>query len=480
MNDYNIDYGSLDMSSAITEAERCKACRLPLCTKACPLNVNVKKILAHVKNCDYNAAYNELVSKNALPEYTAYLCTERPLCIANCAIRTTKEGFIIKTSSKGRIDIPGIEKFIISYVRQTNSDDFLIRSKSKKRVAIIGSNSAAISCAIILSMNGFNISIYEKDNLIAQDLRLGLLNYKIANQIVEQYEEDLVTHGVQIYKNQSINADFDLLKLRRDYDYLVLTSNFEKTDALNIQGETKSYTLPINDVLRLVMYTKDFVKLTNRNEYFKTDDNVIIIGSSSVSLDTARIVHKFVKNVNLTFVNSNKNVGVRNDELEKNQLKSINIRYNIKPIKIEIIDRKVRVTFRKTKNVVDEKNRPILEDIFDSEWSETCDHLIIDSITSSSLNDQITKLPGISFNKDLTVVVDEKYVASNDGSVYCCGELIGSINSILDSIREGMKIAKSIIAEAGGDLQDYKDELNEILRKQNANSLKNSIEDDDE
>lgn len=451
-----------DIASALDEIDKCKYCKDAKCTNICPFKVDIKKILELIQKGKYEDALSELLSKNIMPEYTSYICDERPLCVAKCMEVNSKKHIFDFNSSNTYVNFPELERFILTHVRDTMNNKTFEVDKVNKKVAIIGSNAIGLSCAYLLALKGYDVTIIEKDILLAQDMRLGLINANKANEIVDRYEEDLKALGVTILTNQAINVDFDLSKLKREYNYLVLTSNFEVASTINIPGETKAFSSPINDVLHLVSYTKDFVKLTNRNEYFKEDDKVIVIGASNLALDTARIVHKFCDNVTLSFMNNSKNIGVSNDELEKNELKNLNVQFNARPIKISIVNREVQVTYRKTKNVLDEHMRKELEDVFDTEWTETCDHLIIDSDVASSINDQIAKLSGIQLNKDQTVKVDENNIATNDGSVYCAGELTGEIESTLFNIRRGMNIANSIIKDSMGEaqelMQDYFEE----------------------
>lgn len=480
MSELRDEFYKFDMSGATKEAERCAKCRLPKCTKACPLNLNVQKILDLIANYKMNEAYKELINRNVLAEYTSVLCKERPLCTLNCASNFEKQGFFNISRKTIPIDIPLIEDFLINFVKD-NGDQILInREKSKKSVAIVGSNATGLSCALHLIFNGFRVYIYENDNVIGEDLRTGLYDVKKANEIVDNYEKVLTDFGAVIEKEKILGIDFDLGILRREHNYLVLTSTFETSNNLHIQGETQCMKHPVNDVLHLVMYANDFIKMPNREDYFKQEDKVIVIGSSTLGFDTARIVNKFTDEVDLCFETSEKYVNIRKDELDKSKLREIKIEYNIKPIKIKLVDRKVEVTFIRTRNIKDGSMRSKLEEIFDSEYTVLCDHIIIDSTIGYSLNEQMQKLTGITYDKNFKIVVDEKNSATSDNSVYVGGELIGEQKDILHSIKEGMNIAKTIIQESGGDVQEYKDQINNIIREQNAQLFSKDEDDEDE
>lgn len=467
MDEIRDEFYTFDTENAISEARLCKHCKFRPCTKACPLNVNIAKILNLIVNYKLKDAYDLLMDRNVLAYYTSFYCKERPYCTLMCN-SNYRDSFFGKIKTDP-IDIPLIERFLMNYIRDNGDQILMNRERSKKQVAMIGSNAAIIACAFYLIYNGFNVTIFEKEGQIGSDLRTGLSNIKLANEIVDEYEKTLLDFGTVIQKNINLDNEFNINKIRKEYDYVVLSSKFDSQQTINIAGETRCFANPLNDVMHLIMYAKDFIKLSNREDYFKSDDEVIVIGNSLVSFDAARIANKFVDKINLVFVNDEKNSCISNDDIIKSKLKNIQIFYNQKPVRVNIVNGKIEVTFVRTKNVKDSKLGNYVEDIFDSEFTKVCNHLIIDKDTVNTINSQLSKLSGITFDRSSTVITDEKGVASSDGTIYACGELAGKDTNILSLIKDGTDIAKSIISESGGDIQEYKDEINDIIRRQNAN-----------
>lgn len=454
-----------DLQTASEEASRCIGCKVPNCVRACPLNINVPLINKYVESLDIASAYKELSKKNPLAEISCDICAARNICVGACALgkKETKEK--VRAKEKHGMNFPKIEDFICRYIKDFNNENEIIRESTSKKVAILGSGYAALSSAFILSKNGFKVTIFDSNEFFLE-LKNSLPDSAKVKAIIADYKAELENLSVSFEKLERGSSDSDLSRLRRDFDFLILTTNIELKREVSIPGETNCLIHPLNSKMQLFTYAKDFIISPEKENFFKADDRVIVVGCGAEAFDSARLAYKFSKNVELFCECDESHVVLRKDELERNKTKNIIFHYYSKPTKIVIRDKKIVVTFIKTEIKKDENLKNQIELCFDTEWEEECDHIIVDSENKSMALEDILNLKGVEFNKDLTIKVDKKFQANSDGSIFACSEVAGFKGDILERISSGGKIASSIVNDSGGNISEFASELNEMLRKQ--------------
>ena len=97
-----------------------------------------------------------------------------------------------------------------------NEDKFIKSKDINKSVVIIGSGVAGINAAIMLSLEGFNVTIVEKENRIGGVINNSLPRFRFDDSILNTYEKILNKLNVNILLNKEfgINLSFeDLLKI---------------------------------------------------------------------------------------------------------------------------------------------------------------------------------------------------------------------------------------------------------------------------
>ncbi|MCQ2749174.1 MAG: FAD-dependent oxidoreductase [Clostridia bacterium] len=463
------------LDESIKESERCLACRLPACVKACPLNVNAPKILALMRQGDTRGAYKELMSRNVLAEYSCYFCMARKFCVGACNARKKKESFLINIPQKG-INLPYLELFLTKRMRDIGENFDLNNETNKRSVTILGSTACGISAALILANSGFNVSIYEQEKEFGPNLRSGLTDKKKANELVDQYEHDLLAMGTVIYKGINVLNDIDVSTLKKDSDYFIIATNFENRVRFNFTGEAKLYSSPLNQKLKFLCYVAEFYALENRETYFNKDEKVLVLGSTSEVLDCARIVNKFSNDVTVVFDGAKGSIGVRDEDIEKGISKDIKVEYLSVPVAVVQKNRKVLITFMKIKQEIDEEDGTLINvPIIGSEYTVECDHVIVGPSSKGIISKVCSKLPGIMLDKDFHIIVDQKYQASSETTTYAGGSAINNNTSLYDEIYTATKIANAIIDDSGANDEDFKSIYEKLSYEQTQAELQKNL-----
>lgn len=69
---------------ALDEAERCLGCKKPACVAGCPVNINIPEFIAHIKDKDFEGAYQEISKDSSLPAVCGRVCPQETQCEQLC------------------------------------------------------------------------------------------------------------------------------------------------------------------------------------------------------------------------------------------------------------------------------------------------------------------------------------------------------------------------------------------------------------
>ena len=69
---------------ALDEAERCLGCKKPTCVAGCPVNINIPEFINHIKEKDYEGAYQEISKDSSLPAVCGRVCPQETQCEQLC------------------------------------------------------------------------------------------------------------------------------------------------------------------------------------------------------------------------------------------------------------------------------------------------------------------------------------------------------------------------------------------------------------
>ncbi len=246
------------------EALRCLNCKVPMCQKYCPINTPIPEIISMFKEKKVMEAGERLFLNNPMSVICATVCNHEAQCMGHCVL--AKKG--------SPVQFYDIEKFI--------SDSYLDRMSIEraplkhKRVAVIGSGPAGLTAAIILAKNGYDVTIFERKNMIGGMLRYGIPEFRLPKSILDRYQKLLSRLGVQIRLNTTIGGALRIDNLFRDgYRSIFVGTGVWRPKTLGIEGES----------LANVHFGISYLENPSNHELGKT---VVVIGMGNVAMDVAR------------------------------------------------------------------------------------------------------------------------------------------------------------------------------------------------
>lgn len=250
----------------IDEANRCLNCKKPMCRQGCPINTPIPQMIQAFKGGDINQAGEMVFENNPMSLVCSLVCNHEKQCEGHCILG--KKGQSVHISS------------IENYISDTIFDKVKIECKPKngKKVAVIGAGPAGITIAILLTKEGYSVTIFDAKDKVGGVLQYGIPDFRLPKSILERYRKKLLGIGVKIRPNTAIGTALEIKDLVRDgYQSIFIGTGVWRPKTLGVKGES----------LGDVHYAIDY--LANPDAY-DLGDRVAIIGMGNSAMDVARTV----------------------------------------------------------------------------------------------------------------------------------------------------------------------------------------------
>ena len=398
------------------------------CQSACPIGTEAWRYIAHIAVGEYEKAYTAIRETNPFPSVCARVCSHP--CEYMCRSGTSG-GQSIAIRALKRFITDRIDPSIYKPVREKTN------GKTKFKVAIIGSGPAGLTAAHYLSLKGYKITVFEKDEVPGGMLTTGIPSYRLPREVINKEIEALIDNNISLKTNSVLGRDFTIDELfEQGYHSVFLAMGAHKSKLLNIEGED------LEGVYPAIEFLKEF-NLHGKN---LAKGRVGVIGGGDSAIDAARVSlrQKDVKSVTLLYRRTRQEMPALQHEIDAAIEEGINLVTLVSPIKIHSEnDRLSGVEFIKNKlGDVDSSGRRNPVSIPGSEEFMFFDTLII-TIGDTPDVDYISSM-NISVNKWGTLIVDEDTLQTNRDGVFAGGDVVTGPNTVVDAIAAGKKAAKII------------------------------------
>lgn len=292
-------------------ADRCYGCSNPQCKEACPIKLEIPKIIDFVKKDDLESAYREIIKKSYLGSVCSRVCPQEQQC----------EGSCVRGIASTPVDIGKIEKYVSDWGLKNCKEDMMPITYEK--VAIIGSGPAGLTCAIELRRMGYDVTIFERENELGGILRYGIPEYRLPNKIVDSVVENILSYGIKVNTNQTFGEDFTLEDLANDdFKAAFLGIGNDMPKLLNIPGSE----------LKGVYGANDFLKNIDNINF----ERVLVVGGGNVAMDVARMAKlKGAKEV--TDVYRKTKIMMKANKLEVEAAEKEGIKFKFESVPLEIV-----------------------------------------------------------------------------------------------------------------------------------------------
>lgn len=272
--------------SALVEANRCLFCYDAPCTKSCPTSIDIPKFIKQISTDNVKGSAHTIFVSNIMGAGCSRVCPVEKLCEGACVFNLLEEP---------PIPIARLQRYSTELAMEKKWKLFERKPATGKRVAIVGAGPAGLSCAHVLSREGIDVTIYEKESKGGGLMTYGIAAYKVTPRFCED-EVNYITSlgGINIKYNQELGKNITLNELKNNYDAVFLGFGVGLARQLDIPGEE---LIGVVDAIKFIYDIR-----AGAYEAVPVGDKVAVIGMGMTAIDAATQARRLgAKDVTLVY-----------------------------------------------------------------------------------------------------------------------------------------------------------------------------------
>jgi dihydropyrimidine dehydrogenase (NAD+) subunit PreT len=414
-------------TAAQVEANRCLFCYDAPCTKSCPTGINVPKFIKQISTDNIKGSAHTIFTSNIMGAGCSKVCPVEKLCEGACVYNLLEEE---------PIRIARLQRYSTEKAMDNNWQLFERKPSVGNKVAIVGAGPAGLSCAHVLSREGIDVTIYEKESKGGGLMTYGIAAYKVTPQFCED-EVNYITAigGIEIKYNQELGKDITLAQLKKEFDAVYLGIGVGVARQLDIPGEK------LEGVVDAIQFIYDI--RANGYPGVPVGDKVAVIGMGMTAIDAATQAKRLgAKEVTLVYRRTEAEKPCTDVELNIARLDGCEVIWLAAP-------KKVKGTQGKVKQLVcsmmklGEPDASGRRSPVDTGETFSLDIDMVIKAAGQVPFEKIVKKYKLE-NKNGKLVID-KSCATNIKGVFAGGDAVNGGKEVVDAVQAGKDGAKAIM-----------------------------------
>lgn len=414
------------------------------CKTECPAHIAIQGYIKLSAQGKYRDALELIKKENPFPAVCGRICPRK--CESAC--------------TRSEIDSPIAIDEIKSFIAEQDMNEkyrYIPKKRhnySDKKIAIIGAGPSGLSCAYYLALDGYTVTVFEKENALGGMLTLGIPSFRLQKNVVNAEIEILKMMGVEIKTGIDVGKDITLDYLRKQgYTGFYLAIGAQAARKLNVEGEDNP------SVIGGIQFLKDI----NLGKDVKLDGDVVVIGGGNVAIDVARSATRVGANKVMMYCLESRDImPALEEEINEALEENVEINNSYGPKRIVIEDGKVRgVEFKKCIRVFDENKR--FSPLYDENDTVIvpCNTVLV-SIGQSIDWGNLLNDSKLELNPNGTAKCDGFTYQSNEPDMFVGGDCYTGPKFAIDAIAAGKQAAISLhrFVQPGQDLVFGRDRHN--------------------
>lgn len=413
--------------AALIEANRCLFCYDAPCIKSCPTSINIPKFIKQIATENIKGSAHTILSSNIMGAGCSKVCPVEKLCEGACVYNLMDET---------PIHIAKLQRYSTEIAMEKKWPLFKRKASIGKRVAVIGAGPAGLSCAHVLSREGIDVTIFEKEEKGGGLMTYGIAAYKVTPDFCEDEVNYILSiGGIEVKYNQEFGKNISIDQLKAEFDAVYLAFGVGLARQLKIPGEE------LEGVVDAISFIYEL--RSNNFSSIKVGDSVAVIGMGMTAIDAATQAKRLgAKDVYIVYRRTQDEMPCTEKELNIAKLDGCNIIWLAAPN--EVIGKNGKVT-----NLICDKMKLGEPDRSGRRSPEP---------TGETLNlevDMVIKAAGQMPFEDLVksfnlennhgkIKVEQKSITNFKG-VFAGGDCVNGGREVVDAVQAGKDGAKAIL-----------------------------------
>lgn len=413
-------------NAALVEANRCLFCYDAPCIKSCPTGINVPKFIKQITSDNIKGSAHTIFLSNIMGAGCSKVCPVEKLCEGSCVFNLMDEP---------PIPIAKLQRFSTEKAMAGKWQLFERKKPVGKKVAIVGAGPAGLSCAHVLSREGIDVTIYEKESKGGGLMTYGIAAYKVTPQFCEDEVNYILSlGGIEIKYNQELGKDISLAELQKKYDAVYLGIGVGLARQLEIPGEDLQ---GVEDAIEFIynLRSKGFEKIA-------VGDKVAVIGMGMTAIDAATQAKRLgAKEVTMLYRRTQEEMPCTQHELDIAMLDGCKIIWLTSPKELKGVNGKVTEIICSAMQLGEPDASGRRSPVDTGETFSLAVDMVIKAAGQMPF-EQLIINNGIMNNKGKIVVEDS---VTNIAGVFAGGDCVNGGKEVVDAVQAGKDGAKAIL-----------------------------------
>ena len=425
-----------DEAMAREEATRCIDCKNPACMTGCPVGVHIPDFIRHVKEGEFEKAYETIRLTNNLPAICGRVCPQETQCESKC----------VRGVKGDPVGIGRLERFCADYAMQHASTKTERPAPNGHRVAVVGSGPSGLTCAGDLAKLGYDVTIFEALHTPGGVLVYGIPEFRLPKRLVREEIATVEALGVKIETDVVVGRSVSLEELFDEgYEAVFVGSGAGLPRFQGIPGENLNGVYSANEFLTRINLMKAYA-FPETDTPVRVGKKVAVVGGGNVAMDAARSALRLgADEVSIVYRRSEKEMPARLEEVHHAKEEGVTFRMLTNPTAIHgdesgNVRAMTCVEMELGEPDASGRRRPVVKQ--GSEFDLDVDTVVI--AIGNSPNPLIRNTtPGLETQKWGGIIVDENGATSLE-NVYAGGDAVTGAATVILAMGAGKTAAKAI------------------------------------
>ena len=422
---------------AVEEALRCLSCPNPQCIKGCPVDIDIKAFIGHIKEKEFDEAIKKVKEKNSLPAICGRVCPQENQCQKFCVLGIRGDA----------ISIGRLERFVADWELEHGVETPTNTDPTGGRVAVVGAGPAGLTVASELVKLGHNVEIFEALHTAGGVLMYGIPQFRLPKEIVQAEVDYVKKLGAELHTDVMIGKLHTISELFVDgYDAVFIGSGAGLPRFLRLPGENLKGIYSANEFLIRTNLMKAY-RFPEYDTPIDVGKIVAVIGGGNVAMDSARSALRLGANkVYIVYRRGREELPARHEEVENAEEEGVEFRLLRNPVGF-IGDehgyvRQMEVIRMELGEPDDSgRRRPI--PVEGSEYKIDVDTVVVAiGQTPNPIIQRTTD--GLETTRWGTIVADEETMQTSLEGVYAGGDVVSGTATVISAMGAGKRAAKAM------------------------------------
>ena len=386
---------------------------LPPCNAGCPAGENIQAWLAHVTAGRHEQAWRELVADNPLPAIHGRVCYHPCESVCN------------RADLDSAVSIHSVERFLGDLARERGWAFDPPAPSTGRRVLVVGSGPSGLSAAYHLARLGHEVEIRDAGDEPGGMMRYGIPAYRMPRDVLDAEIDRIAALGVRMTCGHRVE---DLAAEREEggFDAVFVAVGAHLSKRVDIPARDAG---PIVDAV-------SFLRSVASGEAPVIGRRVAVYGGGNTAMDAARVARRLgADEALIVYRRTRAQMPAHEEEAQDAEREGVRINwlrtitaFDGPELQVEVME-------------LDESGYPQPTGRFETLAADT----VILALGQETESAFMRALPGVQFERDGTVEVDETLMTGCPG-VFAGGDMVPSERTVTIGVGHGKKAARHIDA----------------------------------